>query len=193
MDYRLGWNCPAPDNECTDCLSDTENLKTATYIAVQDVRAALRFAGANAQGWNIDPHYFFVGGASAGSIAAFLSVIWTQDEANSFAPSAESLVGKLDAAGNAVPKNYFIRGIFDNCGATPGDSSLVSQLSVPLISFHDEFDCMVPLSAGTLLGCECNNFYKCYGSQFIHNGLFTHGTCSELNVVTGSSGHCTYP
>jgi hypothetical protein len=193
IDYRLGWNCPPQTNACVSCLADSDNLKTATYMAVQDVRAALRFVGSNAAGWNVDPNYFFVGGASAGSIASFLAVLWTQSEANSFAPNAEGLAGKLDTAGNAFPKKYIIRGILDNCGAIPADSSLVNQLSVPVISFHDEFDNTVPYTSGTLFNCSSSAFYKCYGPQFIYNGLFTHGTCSELNTVLNSTSHCTYP
>jgi len=194
IDYRMGW-CPWTPTiiPCQDCISDTDKLKSSTYMAVQDVRAALRFMGSNCAGWNVDPNYFFVGGASAGSIAAFLSVIWTQSEASSFAPNAQNLLGNLDTAGNAFPKKYVIRGITDNCGAIPGDSSLIYQLSVPLISFHDELDCTVPSQTGWLFGCACNSFYKCYGSAFIHNGLFTGGTCTELNTVLNSSGHCTFP
>lgn len=193
INYRVGWNCSNEWDMCNDCVEDTSYLEVATYMAVQDFRAALRFAAGNAASWDIDPDWFFVGGASAGSIAALHAAIWTQTQASQFAPLAVGMVGLLDTAGNAFPVNYTIRGISDNCGAIVEDSNLVSQLTIPLISFNDQFDCVMPSEQGNIFGCYCNSFYKVYGSGFIHPRMQAAGSCTELNTQPGSYNHCYFP
>ncbi|CAN5791932.1 hypothetical protein BH11BAC7_BH11BAC7_02010 [soil metagenome] len=193
INYREGWNCLNPFTVCDYCVNDTSSLRVATYMAVQDVRAALRFMAGNATGWKVNPDWFFVGGASAGSIATFQAAIWTQAQANLFSPIAAGMVGLLDTAGNAFPVNYSIRGISDNCGAIVDDSNLVSQLTIPLISFSDEYDCVMPSDQGHLFGCNCSSFYKVYGAGFIHERMQAAGGCTELNTLLGSTGHCYFP
>jgi hypothetical protein len=162
-------------------------------MAVQDVRSALRFMAGNAAEWGINPDWFFVGGTSAGSIASFQAALWTQAQANQFSPLAVGMVGLLDTAGNDFPVNYLIRGITDNCGAIAGDSNLVAQLTIPLISFNDELDCTVRTNTGHIFGCECTTFFKTYGSGFIHPRMQAAGNCTELNTLYGSYGHCSFP
>ena len=195
INYRLGWNCPYfyLHDFCFYCPSDTGFLRVATYMAVQDIRTTLRFMGNNPQTWSVDPNWFFVGGASAGSIASLHAAIWTQSQANQFAPLAMSMVGLLDTAGNTFPVNYTIRGITDNCGAIAEDSNLVSQLTIPMISFNDEFDCFVPSDTGHIFMCACNTFYKVYGSGFIHPRMQAAGNCTELNTAYNSNNHCSWP
>ena len=193
INYRVGWNCPNEWAMCSVCVADTSYLEVATYMAVQDFRAALRFVAANGNSWGVNPDWFFAGGASAGSIAAFHAAIWTQTQASQFAPLAVGMVGLLDTAGNAFPANYTIRGISDNCGAIVEDSNLVSQLTIPLISFNDQFDCVMPSEQGNIFGCYCSSFYKVYGSGFIHSRMEAAGSCTELNTQLGSYNHCFFP
>lgn len=189
MDYRLGWNCPDAD-PCANCAADTTNLKLATYMAAQDIRHALRFLASNSVRWGIDPETIFVAGISAGSIAMYAAASWTQTEANRFVPQAENLLGPLNAT---EERSYTIRGLADYCGAFPGDSSFLQTLRLPVISFHDEFDCVVPNENGTLLGCDCSLFYPCCGPALVHRFLNAHSICSENFVSENSYAHCSEP
>lgn len=192
MDYRLGWLCKSPD-ACNGCVQDSLQLRQATYMAVQDARAALRFISGNAAVYHVSPSMIFLEGTSAGSITAFLAALWDQQLANAFAPGAETLLGSLDTAGNAFRNSYSIRAISDNCGAVAGDSATLLRLDIPVISFHDENDCMVPYGPGTLFGCGCSSFYSCFGPQAIYDQLVVNGRCAELNTAPGSPFHCSWP
>ncbi|MBI3511697.1 MAG: carboxylesterase family protein [Bacteroidetes bacterium] len=195
IDYRMGWNCPnTTGNSITDsCGADSSLLRDATYEAAQDVRAAMRYVSENKFYWGVDPDHFFVGGPSAGSIAAVCASAWTQEDANAFAPDAENILGALDTSGNQFAGKYSVRGVIDNCGAIPGDTSLLSMMKIPMISFHDEFDCVVPIYSGNIFGCWGNVFYTIYGSSAMHNSITRNGGCSELNIINGSGNHCGYP
>jgi carboxylesterase type B len=61
ISYRVGWNC---DNViCFNCFGS--NLQKAIYCAVQDARAAMRFAYDQKEEWGIDENWMFIGGESA--------------------------------------------------------------------------------------------------------------------------------
>lgn len=193
IDYRLGWGCSSLNDPCGFCVSDSSALRTATYMAVQDCRSALHFIARNANSWHIDPQQVFLFGTSAGSIAGMLSVAWNQERANAFAPGAEALLGPLDLpGGNAVMSAYTVRACCDFCGALAGDSLSADALAVPVISFHDEYDCMVPYVQGSIF-CGCHSFYRCTGPRQIFHSLQARGICASLNTVPGSSEHCSYP
>lgn len=193
--YRLGWNCAATDllGVCVLCQGQNFNLKTATYVAAQDGRAALRYVNANAATWNANPNWLFIGGESAGSITAYHAAFWDQTEANSFCSWAVPAVGTLDTAGNSLPNNWSVRGLIDNCGAISNDSSLMNNGNIPVISFHDQLDCVVPYANGQVISCLCTPFYYARGSQIVNARLAAAGTCTELNTVQNSINHCSYP
>ncbi|MBK7147258.1 MAG: carboxylesterase family protein [Bacteroidetes bacterium] len=195
MTYRLGWNCAATDllGVCLFCQGEQYKLKTATYRAAQDGRAAMRYLHAHAADFGIDTAWMFIGGESAGSITALHTAFWSQSEADSFASWAKGDVGLLDTAGNALPADYSIKAVIDNCGAVSRDSVVLNNGNVPVISFHDEGDCVVPNHAGQVISCTCQSFYWSWGSNSIHNILKNANTCTEMNLVPLSINHCSYP
>lgn len=195
MSYRLGWNCAATDliGVCVFCQAQNYNLQTATYVAAQDARAALRYVNANCSTWNADPNWLFIGGESAGAITAYHATFWNQSEANSFCSWAVPAVGTLDTAGNALPSTWTVRGLIDNCGAISNDSALMNNGNIPVISFHDQLDCVVPYGNGQVISCLCTPFYYAKGSQIVNTRLSATGTCTELNTVVNSVNHCSYP
>jgi hypothetical protein len=195
ISYRLGWNCAASDllGVCVFCQGENFKLKTATYRAVQDARAALRFVVNNADAYAIDTSWIFVGGESAGSITALHTAFWTQDEADAFAGWAKGEVGLLDTAGNNLTNTYSIKGVIDNCGAVSRDSVVLNNGHIPVVSFHDENDCVVPNGAGQVISCTCQAFYWSWGSSSIHNIMNNAGICNEMNLVPLSLNHCSYP
>ena len=195
ISYRLGWNCSATDllGVCVFCQGENYNLQTATYRAVQDARAALRFLSTNALTYGIDTAWLFVGGESAGSITALHTAFWDQQEANVFASWATGEVGLLDTAGNSLPNNYSIKGVIDNCGALNRDSVILNNGNIPVVSFHDENDCVVPAILGQVISCTCQAFYWVQGSSAIHSLMNNAGLCNEMNLVPLSINHCSYP
>jgi hypothetical protein len=195
ISYRLGWNCAATDliGVCLFCQGENYKLKTATYRATQDARAAMRYMYTHAADFGIDTSWMFIGGESAGSITALHTAFWSQSEADSFASWATNDVGLLDTAGNALSANYSIKAVIDNCGAVSRDSVVLNNGQVPVISFHDEGDCVVPNNAGQVISCTCQPFYWSWGSNSIHNILKNANTCTEMNLVPLSINHCSYP
>lgn len=178
---------------CACSEGENYKLQTATYRAVQDARAALRFISANANAYGIDTAWLFVGGESAGSITALHTAFWNQAEADTFARWAKAEVGLLDTAGNSLPNNFSIKGVIDNCGAVSRDSVVLNNGNIAVVSFHDENDCVVPNMGGQVISCTCQSFYWARGSGAIHNLMNNAGLCNEMNLVPASLNHCSYP
>lgn len=193
IDYRVGWGCAFGNDPCNDCVADSSLLRQTTYMAAQDCISALHFIAGNANGWHVNPQQLYMNGTSAGAVAAYMALTWNQQSANAFAPGAEALLGPLNnSGGNAFTNSYTVRGFCDLCGAVAGDSLTLDALNVPVISFHDEFDCLVPYVQGTIF-CGCANFYWCSGPRQVYNNHVARGICAELNTVPGSNDHCSYP
>jgi len=153
----------------------------------------MRYVAANATTYEIDTSYLFTGGISAGSITALHTTFWSQDEADAFCPSCADTLGSLDNAVNTLTNTYSIKGVVDDCGAVNKDSVVLNNGTIPVISFHDEFDCVVPIAYGQVISCFCTSFYWTAGSSVIYSKLTQAGICAELNVVPLSFNHCGYP
>lgn len=192
--YRLGWNCDL-SNLFVACGCPPQNIRQAMYLAVQDARAALRFI-ATQQQWGIDNDWIFIGGESAGSLTALATAIWNQEEAETFVSSTfTGEVGALDNSGNALPNDYSIRACIDHCGAVVNLNHLADNADLPIISFHDSQDCIVPFGVGNVINCPCGgSYFTAYGSQSIFNYQNNLGRCVELNIAPQVlPNHCTYP
>jgi hypothetical protein len=191
INYRLGWNC---DNVlCINCFSS--NMQKAIYCAVQDARAALRYCVDNATEWGIDTDWIFVNGQSAGSITGLHTTFWNQQEADAqVADGFSAEVGLLDAAGNNSTSTYSVKGLVNQCGAMAERADMDDQPSIPVISFHDGNDCVVPYNSGPLIACFCSGFLYYHGSNSIHGYRLQNGMCSELHTAPQVlPNHCTYP
>lgn len=195
IEYRLGWNCAATDifSICLLCQQNPTDIITATYCAAQDARAAFRYIHANASQYHIDNNYLFVGGESAGGITALNSTFWDQTEANAFDPNAISRAGLLDTAGNALTDTYQVRAVINSCGSITKDSFLLNNGNIPVINFHDEFDCVVPPQYGQVISCICQPFYWTAGSEVVYSKLNANGICSKYYQVPLSTNHCSFP
>jgi poly(3-hydroxybutyrate) depolymerase len=194
LSYRLGWGCDpnAGIFLCAACGPLQGQLRTAVYNAVQDAHAAVRFILSDAASYGIDPNAVFIGGTSAGAITALGTAFLDQAEANAFAPVAETLSGPLFTSGNDIVYTPTFRGVINNCGALP--SVAVINDALPVISFHDDGDCVVPYGSGRVLNClGCAAFPLVVGSQIIHNTLAAQGVCTELNTQQLSLLHCSWP
>ena len=196
VSYRLGWNCDpnAGILTCALCANQSNNLLTAAYCSSQDVRAALRYLVNNAAEYGIDPNWIFLGGVSAGSISALSVAFLDQEEANTLLPNAVQQAGLLDTSGNSLTNTYQISGVINDCGAVFNPEVIGENDQVPVISFHDEFDCVVPYGNGRVLSClGCTAFPTASGSSQIHSRLLDLEICSELNTLQLSLLHCGWP
>src|SRR5204863_3802793 len=137
------------------CGTQVYNFQTATYCAAQDARAAMRFIHANAATYGIDTGFLCIGGESAGAITALHAAFWDQKEANSFASWAVGQVGTLDTTGNSLRDTFHIKGVINSSGAISKDSAILNNGSIPIVSFHDENDCIVPAGLGQVISCLC--------------------------------------
>lgn len=192
--YRLGWDCD-PNvglGACLLCQAQAGKLRTAVYNAIQDANAAARFLYHNADSYGIDPETFFIGGVSAGSITALGAAYLSQEEANAFAPNGLALSGGLFSSGNSFANLHSFTAVMNQCGAVPATSVLDD--AIPVISFHDDGDCVVPYNNGHVLGClGCTTFATVAGSASLHNALAANGVCTELNTQQLSLLHCSWP
>lgn len=196
MSYRLGWNCDPNSGLliCFFCGSEADKLRVAAYRSVQDTRAALRYVAANAGQFGIDASSFFVGGTSAGSVAAIHAAFLDQEQADLFCPDCVPAVGKLDSGVNTIYADYTIQGVLNNCGAVMNLDIFEAGLPMPMISFHDDGDCIVPSGYGYALGClNCQDFFLAHGSKEMQVASEQNANCFEMNLRLNSLNHCSYP
>lgn len=196
MSYRLGWDCDPNSGLliCFFCGSQADKLKVAAYRSVQDTRAALRFVASQAGNYGIDPEHVFVGGTSAGSVAAIHAAFLDQEQADIFCPDCVPAVGALDSGVNEIQAAYTIQGVINNCGAVMNLDIFEAGLPMPMISFHDDGDCIVPAGYGYALGClNCQDFFLAHGTKEMNMSSLDNGNCSEMNLRLNSLSHCSYP
>ena len=178
INYRLGLNCN------TDTISEEK----AKYRAQQDINAAFRFIAQNAATLRIDTGWMFIGGGSAGSVAALGIVYLSQSEWNSYTPSLQPLLGNLNNSGNNLTNTFTIKGIFNDWGAMLKANMQETEM-LPTISFHGDADATVAIDSS--FGGGCIHVDKSYGSRAMHNLLISKGICSDLSVKIGG-GHGVY-
>ncbi len=192
--YRLGWDCAGADflGICAFCGGLQANLRKAMYSAVQDSRAGIRFLMDESTTYGIDEDWLFIGGESAGSITTLHAAYWEQEDADAFIPGFSATAGGLDESGNTLDNDYQVRGILNTCGGVT-NLAIIQDTPLPMISFHDDLDCVVPYGCGPVIGCCSSAFFSVCGSSTMHNWLVQNGHCSSLNTVFLSAGHCSFP
>lgn len=178
INYRLG----------LDCTSDSISEEKAKYRAQQDINAAFRFITQNAALLRVDTSWMFIGGGSAGSVAALGVVYITQNEWNNYTPALQPLLGNLNNSGNSLTTTFSIKGVFNDWGAML-KSTLQPAEMLPMVSFHGDADNTVDVDSS--FGGGCIHVETSYGSRAMHNLLLANGICSDLSVKPGG-GHGVY-
>jgi hypothetical protein len=178
INYRLGLACS------TDVISEEK----AKYRAQQDIHAAFRFVVQNAPAFRVDTSALFIGGGSAGSVAALGVVYLSQSEWNGLSPSLEKLLGQLNNSGNTLTNTFSIKGIFNDWGAMLKEALQPTEM-LPMVSFHGDEDPTVAIDSAYGGGCVLEE--KSYGSRAMHAVLVSKGVCSDLSVKPGG-GHGVY-
>ncbi|MEZ4829433.1 MAG: alpha/beta hydrolase fold domain-containing protein [Bacteroidia bacterium] len=161
IDYRLTPEIVLNGNEYI--------LYKAVMKATHDMRAAVRFLHKDAMTDNlyrIDPDQIFVGGVSAGGIAA-LHLAYL-DQAGEFPPviagDIPGLGGVEGLSGNmGYPST--VAGVINLCGAI-GDTAWIHPGDEPIVSLHGTQDATVPYGTSTLQLFGANVIV--HGSSSIH-------------------------
>jgi len=195
MDYRLGWDCSPSSlaSICVDCGLEANKLRVSVYRAVQDTRAALNYIIENADQLGIDTSQIFLQGTSAGAITALQTAYMDQTEADVYCPTCVTELGQLHETGYTQVHPFTIKGVINNCGAI-SSLDIMDDANIPVVGFHDEWDCTVPYQGGQFFGClGCTAFQFGSGSNAIRGKLNIDGVCYGMNSVMASINHCSYP
>lgn len=183
IDYRLG---VAP--------VDSINAIKATFRAMQDMKAAIRFFyqdRANANLYKIDTSKIFIGGASAGAITAthveYLDKIC---EAESFITQAELLaLGGLEGNSGNPGFSTSVAGVINFSGALASYGFMESG-DAPICQTHGNYDSVVPYNRDLV---TVGGFDLIYldGSRMIHEQAGSIGVFSHFYTFYGA-GHVPY-
>lgn len=180
VDYRLGWK------DMGYHASDPFEMEKASYRAIQDANAALRFLVHNAGQLSIDTSRIFIGGYSAGGCIAMNSSYLDDAYILKHNPSLYNLLGGLKKSGNDLTDTYTIKGIMNLSGSIMDSSLITRSNAIPAICFHGMQDLFVPEDSGLFLGYD--DFPKSYGSLSIYRSLI-ETTAPAVAVLLPSAAH----
>jgi len=188
IDYRLydGPFIPLPDS-----VDMTEEV----LMSISDMKAAIRFFkedAANANTYRIDSNYIFVGGISAGGIAASHTALLDSTDA------IEAYIQPLLAnnggwTGNSSTNTQHtdnVRGLLNYSGAMR-KASYIDANDPAIFSVHDDGDNVVPYGSGaaSIFGVP---IITMEGSELMDAQAQSVGVSSELLTFANSNGHVSY-
>lgn len=179
IDYRLGWRL---NGGCTD---DKFSLEEAQYKGMQDANAVKSFLVINAEKYNIDPEWIFVGGESAGAAIALNSSYTTDADMELHHPNLVKKLGRLWNPGTNLSDTIRIKGICNQWGAISDSSLIKTNNAIPVINFHGSADSLIPSDTGYFLGCPA---VPAFGSMCIYRQLLAFNTASIVYLKQGG-GH----
>jgi hypothetical protein len=206
IDYRLGW-VPGDEKQtcnnnfcfttqCSAVQGDSckveykDSLSLATYRALQDAFAAMRFIAHYANKLNIDTGCLYIGGHSAGSIMAINICYMHQSDVNRIIPFANRILGPLNSCGNFFTNSFRIAGLFNNWGGI-FDTACIKGVKdkIPMIAFHGIDDHIVPFTKGFALACSDSAYGNSYGSNSIFKRLANNYPDLPVELYCCFGGH----
>jgi hypothetical protein len=182
IDYRLGF-----------FPIDSANAVKAVVRAVQDLKAAIRYFYADAQASNtykIDTNRIFIGGSSAGAIAA-LHVAYLNDPCEISAYLNQSVLdglGGLEGTSGNPGYSTKVAAVLNGCGALAMYSWLEAG-DVPLCSFHGTADNTVKYNRGIVNPGTPLMYLD--GSRMLHERACALGVPNKFYTFIGA-GHVPY-
>lgn len=166
LTYRLGLN-----------VLSSYSAERATYRAVQDASAAIRYLREHHEDYGIDYDNIFVWGSSAGSFIA-LHLSYT-DEAerpeSTYGSGSDPDLGCIDCEGNDFDHYSKPNAVVSCWGAIADLNWINEEDNTPLIMFHGTSDGVVPFNSGYPFTIDIFLPFV-YGSNLIHDRL------NSLNV-----------
>jgi acetyl esterase/lipase len=135
IDYRLGIENPVND----------KTRGEAVYRGVQDIKAAIRFARANASIYKIDPAQIFIGGYSAGAVNAIHAAYWNEYEVP---PNIDKTRwDNLEGSGGNASFSSGVQAVFSIAGSIV-NLSWIQGGEPPIVCVHSKTDKVEPYNEG---------------------------------------------
>lgn len=173
----------------------SNEMKEVVVKSISDFKAAIRFMREDAATTNtfrIDPDMVFVGGVSAGAIAAaHTAVLDETDNIDAF------LLGLIEANGgftgnssDNIEYSNEVQGYVNLSGAL-NDASWMDENDPPFVSVHDDMDIVVPYNTGfaSLLGVQ---IVYLEGSRQLHLKADSLDIPNRLMTIENSFEHVGY-
>lgn len=189
IDYRLydGPFLPLPDSVA---------MTDVVIKAVGDMKAAIRFLREDAatnNNYQIDPNMIFVGGISAGGIAAaHTAYVDSTDNIGTNEMTAINNNGGFEGNSSTNVGLYSseVQGVVNFSGALR-DADYIGMNSAPLFSAHDDADGTVPYDGDF---ARIFNFPIIYveGSSLMETQATNMGVTNFLITLPNSNGHVSY-
>jgi para-nitrobenzyl esterase len=163
--------------------SNSTVMAAASIRALQDVKAAVRYLRANKTTYKIDDTKIFLGGTSAGGVIA-LNYAYL-DNAEAARAMDTSATGGVEGNSGTPGVSSAINGIL-NCWGCVGDSTVLYNATIPVISFCGSADNVVPPDVGYSLGNP--DLISC-GSICVNRVLNRRGIVRSVLKVFIGGGH----
>jgi poly(3-hydroxybutyrate) depolymerase len=151
----------------------------AIYRAVQDAKTAIRFIRAEANRYGIDTSNIYIGGGSAGAIAALHTAYWRQDEVPAYIDTKK--LGPLENTGGYEHHSSTVSGVI-NCWGALIDTAYIKKGDAPVVNVHGVNDPIVPYKT-TGMG-----IFNLFGSYYINEKATSVGIHSDL-LAFANTGH----
>jgi len=184
IDYRVGY------------IPTLIGIERAGYRAIQDAHAAMRFLVAHQEEYGIDTSLLFVGGSSAGAIAALNLAFMTNDTrpTASYGNHRNHDLGNIEDSGNNLTTSFNIKGVVDMWGALP-DTAMIHGKRTPILAFHGDKDDIIPIGHdypfAKAHGLNKMLSHKMYGSACIIDYAKKHRHLAKLYTFKGY-GHAPH-
>ncbi len=184
IQYRLLFN---PFNQ--------ESIIRASYRAVQDTRAAIRFLVENSGTYKIDADKIFLIGNSAGAITSLLTAFISKDSERpsstygSGSASDTDDLGCLDCSGNSFNHEVKLAGIIPLWGGVWNTNWIEPDENIPTLLIHGTADGTVPYDTGYAFNTTLSPFV--YGSVPIDRRMAELGIPHEFHPFD-TLGHSFY-
>ena len=192
IDYRIGFT---NDKAASNCSANVYNdFLKAELRATQDAIAAIKYIKSNANRLDINPNLVFIGGQSAGAIAALDAVYYDNSETDK--NFIAQLGGSLDATTSANIKNETtkVAGVFALSGAISNPEIINNPNNTPTLLVSGTCDEIIYPEKGTIYKCDVRATNKSlpfpviYGPEYIYNTLVAKKN-PVFNIKVCNGGH----
>jgi len=174
-------------------LPDSLDMFDVVVKAVQDYKGSIRYFRADrstANLFKIDTSQIFIGGVSAGAVAAIHAAYMdSEDDIPDYINTIITSNGGIEGASGSTGYSSHINGVINICGAIGNDIWIGSD-EAPICSFHGTEDDVLPYGSGCAdIGFGCITTVD--GSSIIHSRAMAIGINSFLRTHSGA-GHVPF-
>lgn len=155
---QRGFVCASIDYRLDNSGNMSTNGESGAVIrAVQDAKAAVRFAKSKSSEWGIDTNFIFIGGTSAGGVTALTTGYSQYEEFNATIQAKINELGGWEGTTNNLSNTSKIKGLFNFAGAVLDTHHIQSQ-DLPVYLNHATKDATVPFYSGYPLNGQSTTF-----------------------------------